>query len=621
AGSAARLRDLVGEHEAGGRALAALRAELCAAQTSAEQIDIRLVATPDRRRALERLLTQTERTACQQDRWAAELTRSRDVRDAAIALTSARQVQQRVVELGNQAHAELNRRTARVNDVVRARLEGAAAWLAGRLVQNEDCPVCGSLDHPRPHPQIDSYPSDADEQEARHREEIARAAAAAVEATVTEAREAVARLRATSDGLSPDDARLAFERVESELGSATDATEEVARLRTEIVELDEALTRDRQQQQVAAALVSELGERLRGLEQAHAGRESQLVRELGPSLDLQPHLDRVAHVDGSARELLRSLRDLEAATSEHTSALSGARQAAVAAGFAGLETARASMLAEVERSDLREHLLRRHDDRLRVEDVLTDPEVAASLERPEPPVEELTARLAEETAASSVTARVASVLRARRQEVGRLTGEAQAARAAWLPRRQSAAVADAMASLVEGKAADNRLQVSLSAFVLASRLRQVVDAANERFVPMSSGRYFLEHTMDKAPGDRRSASGGLGLLVRDQWTGQTRDPRTLSGGETFWASLSLALGLSDVVTHETGGVELHTLFVDEGFGSLDADSLDDVMDVLDCLRSGGRTVGVVSHVETMRERIATQVRVTKARVGSAVAQA
>jgi exonuclease SbcC len=156
--------------------------------------------------------------------------------------------------------------------------------------------------------------------------------------------------------------------------------------------------------------------------------------------------------------------------------------------------------------------------------------------------------------------------------------------------------------------------------VLGSRLRQVVDAANERFTPMSSGRYSFEHTMDKSAGDRRSASGGLGLLVRDQWTGQTRDPRTLSGGETFWASLSLALGLSDVVTHETGGVELHTLFVDEGFGSLDADSLDDVMDVLDSLRSGGRTVGVVSHVETMRERISVQVRVGKDRIGSTVHQ-
>jgi DNA repair protein SbcC/Rad50 len=90
------------------------------------------------------------------------------------------------------------------------------------------------------------------------------------------------------------------------------------------------------------------------------------------------------------------------------------------------------------------------------------------------------------------------------------------------------------------------------------------------------------------------------------------------GGETFVVSLALALGLADVVTHESGGTEIQTLFVDEGFGTLDADTLDDVMDRLDALRAGGRAVGVVSHVSELRNRIPTQVHVEKTRSGSSV---
>jgi exonuclease SbcC len=135
---------------------------------------------------------------------------------------------------------------------------------------------------------------------------------------------------------------------------------------------------------------------------------------------------------------------------------------------------------------------------------------------------------------------------------------------------------------------------------------------------MSSGRFTLQHSLARGVGDRR---GGLGLQVHDGWTGDLRDPATLSGGETFYTSLALALGLADVVAHEAGGTEIDTLFVDEGFGSLDADTLDEVMDVLDQLRSGGRAVGIVSHVGDLRARVPAQVHVRKTRAGSTLAPA
>src|SRR5699024_7274950 len=154
-----------------------------------------------------------------------------------------------------------------------------------------------------------------------------------------------------------------------------------------------------------------------------------------------------------------------------------------------------------------------------------------------------------------------------------------------------------------------------STFVLAARLERVVELANERLQAMADGRYELAHD-DASPTRRRR--GGLGLLVRDLWTGQDRGTSTLSGGESFTASLALALGLADAIREESGGREFGTLFVDEGFGSLDEGSLEQVLDVLDGLRDGGRVIGVVSHVSDLRTRIPARVTVHKGQAGSRV---
>jgi DNA repair protein SbcC/Rad50 len=119
---------------------------------------------------------------------------------------------------------------------------------------------------------------------------------------------------------------------------------------------------------------------------------------------------------------------------------------------------------------------------------------------------------------------------------------------------------------------------------------------------------------------RGRGRSGLGLQVVDGWTGLSRDTASLSGGETFYTSLALALGLADVVSAEAGGTAIETLFVDEGFGSLDEQTLQDVMDVLDGLRAGGRAVGLVSHVGDLRDRIPAQLEVVRGRDGSVLRQ-
>ena len=157
-------------------------------------------------------------------------------------------------------------------------------------------------------------------------------------------------------------------------------------------------------------------------------------------------------------------------------------------------------------------------------------------------------------------------------------------------------------------------RMRLSAYVLSERLRQVVAAANERLGAMTDRALHASSRPTRSgAGEQR---GGLSLRVRDEWSGKQRDPATLSGGETFLVSLALALGLADTVSHEAGGTQLDTLFIDEGFGALDATTLDGVMDTLDSLRDGGRVVGLVSHVAELRNRVPAQLEVRKARRGS-----
>jgi exonuclease SbcC len=202
----------------------------------------------------------------------------------------------------------------------------------------------------------------------------------------------------------------------------------------------------------------------------------------------------------------------------------------------------------------------------------------------------------------------------REHEVAGLADQLARAWADLAPVEREFAELVALTEVVNGRG-QNARQMSLRSYVLAARLEEVAESATQRLRRMSQGRYSFVHTDARGTHGRR---GGLGLDVLDDYSGQIRPAKTLSGGESFLASLALALGLADVVAGETGGAMLDTLFVDEGFGTLDADTLDLVMDTLDELRAGGRVVGLVSHVEELRQRIPMRLRVRKARTGSTV---
>lgn len=168
---------------------------------------------------------------------------------------------------------------------------------------------------------------------------------------------------------------------------------------------------------------------------------------------------------------------------------------------------------------------------------------------------------------------------------------------------------------------DNQLKVSLSSYYLSERLERIVEAANEQIWHNSRGRYELVR-VDDAVRDA-SQKKGLGLHVRDQIFGAERSPLTLSGGEKFFFALALAIGLATVVKEENGGFSIDTVFIDEGFGSLDAEVLDLVMTTLhaQCAPGSGRSVGIISHVEELANQIGAQIKVsagTPAHTGSKI---
>ncbi|WP_433361533.1 AAA family ATPase [Streptosporangium sp. CA-115845] len=338
----------------------------------------------------------------------------------------------------------------------------------------------------------------------------------------------------------------------------------------------------------------------------------------GQDPTLTARLDRLADEAELLREAVEAVRDERVSAAELVTARDRALSAVVEAGFLGLDDARAAVCSPADREEKAARLHELATESAAVAAMLADPELVVAAAEPEPDLSSL------REARDGADAAHARLLSERSQAEGRLARlaalrtELAACLERWRPADEQHRLADRLAALTGGNSADNRWRMRLSSYVLGERLSQVVASANERLDHMSGGRYLLEHNRDRSAGDRSRSGGGLGLHILDSWTGVGRDPATLSGGESFITSLALALGLADVVTAEAGGVDIGTLFVDEGFGTLDEDTLDGVLDILDGLRDNGRAVGIVSHVAELRTRVPAQLHIRKERRGSTV---
>ncbi|HWR02621.1 MAG TPA: SMC family ATPase, partial [Humidesulfovibrio sp.] len=524
-----------------------------------------------------------------------------------------------------------------------ALLDGQAALLAANLAEGQPCPVCGATDHPSPAShQADQFAekalAGAESLVEQAEQDLDRARTAA-----TNAREALARLdsglshcrEALGDAVEIPAAELARQLQQARSAKA-DAAQRAARLTKARTERD-ALAASRQElnaRQTAAeqelnAAAAALASATALLERAQAGAGGADAAQVRQRLAELARLIPAAEQTFLAAQ--KALDQLDAALRTRQGEQTALRQAAqdgsaklfeqratferrlLTDGFptiqeyheAKLPRSRAEALRQ-EAAKFREALAAGADRHARAETACAD--------KTRPDMAGLDAALAQAAGVVDRLNRELGELATQREgilEALRAIGE-KAGRARELEAQYR--VAGRLAALAGG---DNPKRMTLQRYVLAALFEEVARAASERLSRMSRNRYHLVRA-DVARDGR--STGGLDLDVTDAHTGETRPASTLSGGESFLASLALALGLSDVVMAQQGGRRLDCIFIDEGFGSLDGETLEYALNTLMELHSAGRLIGIISHVAELKERIDARIDVLPGKSGSSIKQ-
>ncbi|OMG15073.1 AAA family ATPase [Actinomyces naeslundii] len=510
-----------------------------------------------------------------------------------------------------QAAALAREATERVRATRLAWISGTAGALAGELTEGDPCPVCGSTTHPSP---ASADADGATRQQVEAAEERQKQADEAVSGAVRERDACTTRLeeaQRASDGMDAPAAKEALEAATAALTTARAAADGV----DELVERLEAFDADTEQERTALDAARSAQESARSRLEAEREALAQDQRHCLEARGTWPSVTaRAAALLVRAKEAEDASEDVDTARTALAQARNALADLAAALEEEGFTSAAQATAAFMERGAveaLAATVRAAATARERVRLGLEDPQIAALSGQEEDRLEAAAAELARADAA----ARQAASLQARTAEshehLRRAVDGVEQAAVAYEEAAGSSADLIRVASLARG---ENEAGTPLATWVLQARFEEVLVFANERLSQMSSGRYELIRVAEET-GQRRRRKG-LGLAVVDHLGDErTRDPRTLSGGETFYVSLSLALALADVVSAESGGVSLETLFIDEGFGTLDADTLQTVMAEIDHLRAGGRTVGIVSHVAELRDQIAERIAVRRVASG------
>lgn len=605
AGSLSGLLEQAAGQQRDERAADVLQAEIDELQDLVTARETELGLLPARIDELTGEVARSVAAAEQAPRTAVELDAAEAIRVAAQRVPRCRADLDTIRAAASEAvdrHQQLRDERQRLTEV---RFAGMAAELAAALADDEPCGVCGSPQHPRLAIATDGAASADDVAAATRREEMAAESRAAAERTMSTASELLAAAVTAAGGLDAQEAAARLQALRSR--SATESQiaagfEEWRALLEQAKERQDRLRREYQEsisrRSAAVSESLEVNDRLRV-------RADRLRLAAGTFHSVQDRRVHLLELANAREEWAGALDALHAATAVVTRTGQLLKLAVENAGFADLDTAVAA--ARPDPAALAAVIRRAEDRRLSVDSRLADPELAEV--DPQTVVDVDGARVRAGAAAEAADTAVAAAEVTER--IGRATTAAAGALRAARQRLAPVAAADAeiaaLANTIAGRGQNHRA-MSLRTYVLAARLRQVAEVAGQRLMRMSAGRYCFVHSTTK---EARGRSGGLGIDILDAHTGVVRPAKTLSGGESFLASLALALGLADVVSGESGGRVLDTIFVDEGFGTLDADTLDLVMDTLDDLRAGGRIVGLVSHVDDLRQRIPTRLHIRR----------
>ena len=489
---------------------------------------------------------------------------------------------------------------ARRDTLERAFLDAQAGLLAEGLTEGTPCPVCGSTHHPArallPHTAPTQAQVEAARQTAAEADRQAQNASAAAQSTLAAANEAKTSLRRDAETLLP-------ERFTTPEGTVP----LTFALMTNVLSEENAALQTAQTDCKAQCRQAE----------ADCRRKAQLEADRQAKTRQRPALEQsAAEADRSAAAQNASADALEGQIAERRAALPYPRRADAQAALDKLEADRCTLRTGM---DTAQRKLKQAEQSVAAAEAaveaLTAQQTTAQKELPARSAEELTAQQTALTAARES-------LRSREKQLS----------AQLLPNRKTAAQYRAAAearqvlesrwqwvsalAATAGGTLTSKQKIRLEAYIQMNYLDRILRYANTRLMQMTAGQYELE----RIGAENQRSQSGLDLGVIDHYNGTRRSVKTLSGGESFKASLALALGLSDEVQSSAGGIRLDTLFLDEGFGSLDEESLELAIRVLSGLTEGDRLVGIISHVGALKDRIDRQVVVHKARTGGSTVE-
>ena len=503
------------------------------------------------------------------------------------------------------------------------RLEQVAFTLAEELDEGQPCMVCGSREHPQPaQPSVsgitlvEQSEIDAAEERAHREQQKASVAATSVAQTQTvldqlneshmpDSQEAQSQVTEAQNIYNQAQEALKYKREaqhqqEKETLELQKISEEQTRARTSLTQLQ---TQQASEQQTLTKLEKKL-------------------RQVAATISFADRVCKLESYVEQAHRAVDASRRLDDATISAAESAHQAQQSLERSVFETFEAVQQAVLTEVQQQHLEQAISAYREEHATLQASLDRSAmrtVATLIEHGQkaPSQEELT-RIRQERdnveqqyetlmTREGIRTNGIETLESLLQDYQEQQGESAHA-------VEQANLYAGLASIARGDNPDKNHQIDLVSYVLGGEFEQVLQVASEHLQRMSDNRYRL--VLSDKREKRARIGGGLSISVEDNWNNDQREVNSLSGGESFLASLSLALGLAEVVQARNGGIEIETLFIDEGFGTLDAQTLELVMETLENIRENGRVIGLISHVEDMKERISAQVSIEKRQNGS-----
>lgn len=521
-----------------------------------------------------------------------------------------------------------------------------AALLAEKLGEGEPCPVCGSADHPKlAIRSVDASDIDQDGvDQARKQQQLASTALNKADKELEKSKSAAITKQTVIQDLITqlgENAQWSFADLEQQYSHLTTQLDQIAKDEKSLGQQKQALQEQEAAFKVSAAKLAEIQKTLPDLQQTKTLAESALknaeqalpeqyrdtealekaIRETNAEIERLEKVYKAAE-DGLSKAKLantdaqaavkgheKNLSELEARQSERAEEW---KQALAASPFATQAQFEEAQLDQTTISSLRQEVST-YDDQCKTLSAELGLLAQQLTGKQLPELEVLQAQTDAAQKAFDATDVVWTDANNRCVLLNRVHKRIQQLVADQQQIREEYEVVGNLAKAASG---NGKVRVSLERFVLGNLLDSVLSIASQRLRIMSKGQYSLVRQNEAE--QKRNTTAGLDLAIDDAHTGKPRPVATLSGGESFMASLALALGLSDVVQQRSGGIQLDTLFVDEGFGSLDQESLQLAINTLIDLQSTGRTIGIISHVSELKEQMAQRIDVVGSRNGSSI---